>query len=467
MSQTSQDTRGIEHIPDDSGSMVYVYMISSVAAVGGLLFGFDTAIIAGAIEKVRTHFALHPMQEGWAVSSLLVGCMIGAAVAGVLSDRWGRKKILVVTAAFYIGSAILAGLPRTLTELVLARFLGGLAVGISSMVAPMYIAELAPARIRGRLVTLNQMAIVTGILLANVVSGLLVDTSPNDWRWMFASAAVPSFLLFIALLGVPESPRWLAKRGAYEQAGSILARVNGPQRAGEELEEIRLALAQESGSFLDLFGPGLRVALAIGVVLAILGQVSGINTIIYYAPKIFLAAGFEATRSATWATVLVGITNFVSTIISLWVIDKVGRRPLLLWGPAGMGIAMVLAALFLTSTAVGLAVKVAIVLVYIASFGVGVGGTVWVVISEIFPTKIRGRAASVATVAVWAACFAVAQTFPYFISRLGPRSFWIYAAMCLLMVLFVWRVVPETKGKSLEEIERMWRRQDHRRPTCG
>jgi sugar porter (SP) family MFS transporter len=322
----------------------------------------------------------------------------------------------------------------------------------------MYIAEIAPARIRGRLVTLNQMAIVTGILVAYFVAWLLVDTGDNNWRWMFASESLPALLLLVGLLLVPESPRWLAKRGELDQALAVLTRVGGQARATYELEEITLALSREEGTLAELLRPGLRVALMIGVVLAILGQISGINTIIYYAPKIFLKAGFEEARSAMWATVLVGTTNCVVTIVSLCVIDKIGRKPLLLLGTAGMGIAMTLAGLYLADDSVSTAAKVCIILAYIASFGVGVGGVVWVVIAEIFPTKIRGRAVSIATASVWVACFAVAQTFPYLLGRFSDRVFWIYAVLCGVMFLFVLLVVTETKGKSLEEIEQMWRR---------
>ena len=441
---------------EDRGSVAYLFAVSGVAAVGGLLFGFDTAIIAGAIEFVRAEFNLTPLGEGFAVSSILVGCMIGAGVAGTISDRLGRKKVLIATAMLYVVSAVLAGVPRSLYELVAARFLGGLAVGVSSMVSPMYIAEIAPARIRGALVTLNQMAIVTGILLANVVSGLLVGVGPDNWRWMFASAALPSLALLVALLYVPESPRWLAKQGLLDPALAILTKVGGRDSAAAELQEIRAALTQESGRFRDLFGPGLRVALATAVVLAILGQISGINTVIYYAPKIFLRAGFAETASATWANVLVGTTNFVATIISLLTIDYMGRKPLLLFGTAGMAASMVLAGTCLTSGGVPTAAKVAIVLAYIACFGVGVGGVVWVVIAEIFPTKIRGRAASVATVSVWAACFVVAQTFPYLLERFGERVFFLYGILSAAMFLFVLLVLTETRGKSLEEIEKAW-----------
>lgn len=455
--RSSDDSTPAEQRPRPDGHVGYAYLVSAIAAVGGLLFGFDTAIISGAIEFVKAEFALNEHQEGFAVSSILIGCIIGAAMAGAISDRLGRKRVLIATAVIYMFSAILSGLPQTLQHLVLARFLGGLAVGVSSMVSPMYIAEIAPPHIRGRLVSLNQMAIVTGILMAYCVNWLLVDVGDNNWRWMFASESVPAFILLIGLFFVPESPRWLAKQDRHDDALTVLARVNGTGRAMQELGEIKQALAEEEGTLRELLQPGLRMALIISVTLAVLGQISGINTIIYYAPKIFLAAGFAEAKSALWATILVGTTNFVITIVSLWIIDKVGRKPLLLIGTAGMGIAMTLAGGLLASGAVPTALKVAIVLTYIASFGLGVGGVVWVVIAEIFPTKIRGRAVSIATASVWVACFAVAQTFPYLLGRFNERVFFIYAFLCLAMFLFVRFAVTETKGKSLEEIEKMWR----------
>lgn len=442
---------------DDRGSTVYVYAISGVAAVGGLLFGFDTAIISWAIEFVQKEFSLSPFWKGFAVSSLLFGCILGASTAGVLSDRVGRKWVLILSAALYVVSSVLSALPHGLWTLSAARFIGGLAVGVSSMVAPIYIAELAPARIRGQLVTLQQMAIVTGILLAYVISSLLVGIGENNWRWMFASAAFPASLLFVALLFVPESPRWLAQRGETERPLEILARIGGRAHAAAELAEIRESLASESGSLRELFEPGFGTALLVGVLLAVLGQVTGINTIIYYAPLVFKSAGFAEDRATSLATVSVGITNFFCTILSLWVIDRIGRKPLLLFGAAGMGVSLVLAGILLPRADLPAAAKVAVVLGYIFSFAVGVGGVVWVVISEIFPTKIRGRATSVAVGSVWTACTLVALTFPWLNDRLGQRSFWIYAGMCAIMFLFVRFVLTETKGKSLEEIERMWK----------
>jgi sugar porter (SP) family MFS transporter len=441
----------------DQGSRTYVYVVSAVAAVGGLLFGFDTAVISGAIGFVKDQFGLDAIQEGFVVSCILIGCIAGALVAGPISDRVGRKKVLIATAAVYAISAIFSGLARNTNELIAARFLGGIAVGVSSMVSPTYIAEVAPAAIRGRLVSLQQLAIVTGILLAYFSNWLLVDIPENNWRWMFASEAVPSLALLIAVLFIPDSPRWLAKQDRDEEALSVLTRIGGPRHAERELADIRSTLAVESGSMLELLRPGLRIALLIGVVLAILQQITGINTIIYYAPKVFEYAGFNEASSALFATVLVGVMNFVITMISLAIIDRVGRKVLMMIGSAGMGLCLAAAALFLSNDSLPGWLKVAIVLGYIGFFGLGVGGVVWVVIAEIFPNKTRGRAVAAATAVLWVSCFAVSQTFPLLIEIFKTDVFWIYAAMCLIMFLFVSFVVPETKNKSLEDIERMWR----------
>jgi sugar porter (SP) family MFS transporter len=444
------------------GSRGYVYVVSMIAAVGGLLFGFDTGIISGAIGPVVKEFQLTEWQEGWAVSAVLIGCIIGASFAGNLSDWKGRKKILIATALFYALSAILSAFPRNLTELVIARFIGGLAVGLSSMISPIYIAEIAPARIRGRLVSLQQLAIVSGIALSYFVSWLLVDLGDNNWRWMFASQAFPAFALFLALFFVPESPRWLTQRGEADRALSILARVGGEVHARTEMVEIKEALAQEQGSVWELFLPGMRIALLIGIALAVLQQISGINTVIYYGPKILEKAGYTADGAQLLAQVLVGTTNCVCTILALWIIDKVGRKPLLLVGAAGMSLSLVGAIFTLPSPDISPNVKLVFFMSYIAFFAVGLGPTVWVVMAEIFPTKIRGRAMSIATVSLWVACFAVSQTFPVLIKRYNENAFWIYLAMCVVMFLFVAIVVPETKGKTLESIERMWRGTDKR-----
>lgn len=460
--------------PQDTGSRTYVYLVSAVAAIGGLLFGFDTAVISGANVFIQQQFAVTPLfqslaawlsvekpaalQEGFIVSNLLIGCVVGVSVAGTLSDRFGRRRVLIAAAVLYAMSAVLSALPRTVEELIAARFIGGLGVGIASMLSPMYIAEVAPARIRGRLVTMNQLAIITGILAAYVVDWLLVDIGPTNWRWMFASEALPAGLFLIALLFVPESPRWLIKEGRTDDASDILTRVGGRTNAQKELLEIRSAIAEEAGSVRQLFEPGLRIALVIGVVMAILQQVTGINTILYYAPRIFLNAGYENASSAFLASIIVGATNALCTVIALWLIDKVGRKPLLLVGSAGMGVSFLVLGLAFRGDAPSGPWILIPILSYVACFAVGLGPVVWVLLSEIFPTRIRGRAMSLATICLWIACFGVSQTFPVLVENkhIGPSgTFWMYAIMCAVTFVFVWRVVFETKGKTLEQIERL------------
>ena len=434
----------------------YVYVMSLIAAIGGFLFGFDTGVISGAIEFIRDHFSLNAHQEGFTVSNILIGCIFGAMCAGMLSDWLGRKRILMFAALLFALSAILSGIPRTLPELIGARFIGGLAVGMASIVSPMYIAEIAPAGIRGRLVAINQLAIVTGILGAYFVDWLLVDVSVNNWRWMFVSETLPALALLIGMFFVPESPRWLAKQGRIEGALSTLTRIGGSTHAREEMEQIKATIEQEKGTLEQLFHKGLRHALVIGIFLAIFQQITGINTVIYYAPKIFLNAGYKSENTAFLAAVIVGITNCLATVISLWIIDKLGRKPLLLIGTAGMGISFALAGIAFHARIGGLWILFPI-LSYVLFFAIGLGPVVWVLLSEIFPTKIRGRAMSIATMILWISCFAVSQTFPWFVEKIKDGTFYMYAGMCVVTFIFVWKWVIETKGKTLEEIEKIWK----------
>lgn len=441
----------------EHGSRGYVYVVCTVAAVGGLLFGFDTAVISGAIVFVERQFGLTSFEKSFAVASVLIGCAVGVAAVGSLCDRFGRKKILIAAAGFFAISALGCAIARNFMELTVARFIGGLAVGVASMVSPMYIAEIAPARIRGRLVVLNQMTIVCGILCANLTNWALEDTGIHNWRYMFVSEAPGAALFFFALFAVPESPRWLTQQGRLKEALGILARVGGRRHAQVELGEIREAIAHEAGSIRQLFRPGLRLALVIGVVMAILQQITGINTVIYYAPDIFLGAGVGSDSAALLATVGVGTVNVASTVVALCLVDKVGRRLLMLIGTSGMAVSLFFAGLsFHGGRSPGMLVLIPI-LCYIVSFGIGLGPVVWVVIAEIFPTRIRGRAMAIATVALWIACFAVAYSFPPLIKAVGfTWPFWGYGVVCVLTVLFVAMVVPETKGKPLEEIEKFW-----------
>lgn len=445
----------------DRGSIAYVLLLTLVAALGGLLFGYDTAVISGAIKYIKLRFELNDIQEGWAVANVLVGCMIGAAVAGILSDRFGRKKGLILAAILFSISAVGAAVPRSLTEFVIARLLGGFAVGTASMLSPLYIAEVAPAHIRGRLISLNQVAIISGMLVVSVVNWQIA--SPDNeawnvamgWRWMLGSGAIPAVLFLVALFVVPESPRWLIKQGRTDEARHVLVRVGGVERAEQEISEIRDTLAHAGASLADLFRPGIRLAVGIAVVLAVLQQVTGINAVLYYAPKIFESAEVTPAQ-ALLQTIAVNGINLLFTLVAIWVVDRGGRKPLLLATSVAMGISLVLlgGAFHLKLSSAWI---FAFTLAYVASFAVAMGPVVWVVLAEIFPTRTRGRAMSVATAALWIACFAVSQTVPWMFNHLGQAAtFGTYAAMCAVAFIFVALFVPETKGRTLEEIERRW-----------
>jgi SP family xylose:H+ symportor-like MFS transporter len=458
--------------PDDNSVKAatgsrYVAMLSAVAALGGLLFGYDTAVIAGAIGFLRSHFSLDAAATGWAASSALVGCLAGAGIAGMIADRLGRKRALLLSGILFTVSGIWSAIPATITEFTVARILGGIGIGTASLVCPLYIAEIAPAARRGRLVTFNQLAIVCGILVVYFVNYFIARQGDElwnvstGWRWMFGTEAFPAAIFFFLTLFIPESPRWLLQRGREAEARAILARVGGDAHAASERRAIAAALAVEQGSTRQLVQPGLRRALLIGATLAILQQITGINVFMYYAPEIFKQLG-AGTDVALLQTVAVGAVNLAFTLVALRAVDRVGRKRLMIIGAAGMGIC--LTGLGIAAYNEILAVWVLVfVLGFIACFAMSLGPVVWIIIAEIFPTRIRGRAMAIATLLLWAANFVVSQTFP--IINEHPVlvetfhhafPFWLYAAFCALTVLFVWRVVPETKGQSLEEIEKLW-----------
>lgn len=443
----------------------YVYFAAFVAALGGLLFGYDTAVISGAIGFLRQHFDLTAAEMGWAASSALIGCVLGVAFAGVLSDAFGRKKMLLLSAFMFVVSAVGSALPRNVTELVMFRMIGGFGVGAASMLSPLFIAELAPPSMRGRLVSWNQFAIVSGMLVVYFVNYFIAASGTTDWnvttgwRWMFASETLPAVLFFGLLFLVPESPRWLVRQGRQQEATRILTRIGGEEHGRKKVEDIRNTIALEEGSLIQLFRPGLRKVLYLAVTLAVLQQVTGINVFLYYAPEIFkkLGAGSEV---ALLQTIIVGAVNMGFTIVAISSVDRFGRKPLMLIGASGMGLSLFALGLsaFFQQTALWLLV---FILGYIACFALSVGPVTWVILSEIFPTRIRGRAMSIATVALWAANYLVSQTFPmldenpWLVQRFNHGfSFWLYGLFCLLLVVVVKVWVPETKGKSLEEIER-------------
>ncbi len=452
---------------NEHGDAVYVFLVCLVAALGGLLFGYDTGVINGSIGFLKEHFALSPAAKGWAASCALVGCMLGVVIAGPVSDAFGRKKTLFMCAILFFVSAIGTALPRTLAQFVIFRIIGGIGVGAASMTSPMYIAEISPARIRGRLVSVNQFAIVWGILVVYLVNYFIARQGADNWnvewgwRLMFGSEALPAGLLLLLLFLVPESPRWLTKQKRNDEALKILSRVGGRKQAEKEMVDIKDAIAHESSSLKQLFMPGMKIVLVIGVALAVLQQVTGINVFLYFGSEIFKKLGSQ-TDVALLKNVVVGSVNMAFTIVAIWTVDKLGRKPLMILGASGMGICLFIMGLaaYYQHTAVWM---LALILGYIACFALSVGPVTWVILSEIFPTRIRGRAMAVAVFCLWSANTLVSQTFPmmnenkWLVEKFHHGfPFWLYGAMCVVLVIFVLIFVPETKGKTLEEIEKRW-----------
>ena len=436
------------------GSSRSVYLPAMVAAIGGLLFGFDTAVINGAIVFIKQQFGLTDSQTEIAASSLLLGCVVGASVAAFTSDRFGRKRVLLGAAALFTLSSIGAAFPRDLMEFSLARLVGGIAIGIASTLSPLYIAEISPAQKRGLLVSLNQLAIVTGILLSYSVNYLLTGAGPANWRWMFASASLPSVAFLLTLLFIPESPRWLVQKGREREALHFLDQIVGPQAAKAEVGAIRAAIAEERGDLLD---PAFRKALIVAIVIALFSQFTGINTIIYYGSIVFLEhVPHQTASTALWANVMIGAINFIATVVGMLLIDRSGRKSLLMTAFGGMAVSLVAVSAAIHFQASALIV-LTFILTYVACFAVGVGTGTWVLMSEICPTKIRGRAMSLATVCLWCGTLLVTLTFLSLVNLFTAAGvFLLYAVVSIAAFLFVWRGVPETKGKTLEEIEKFW-----------
>ena len=441
----------------NSGQKNYVLLITSIAALGGLLFGFDTAVISGTTPFIKPYFNLNDIWLGWTVSSLLFGCIIGVISAGKPSDILGRKKTLMAAALLFIISAFGSALATRLSVFILFRIMGGLGVGIASMLSPMYISEISPPDRRGRLVSFNQLAIVIGILLAFISNALLVDTGVNNWRWMLAVMGLPALLFFIALFFAPESPRWLVQKGFSEKAGAILGKINGDAAASLELQAIEESIKEEenSGSFSEVFSPRMRPILIIGVFLCVFSQITGINSIMYYAPVIFQSIGAGAS-SAVFQTALIGGGNLIFTFVAISLVDRLGRKPLLIGGVSGMILSLTsIATAFYFQKTEGYIILI-LILIYIASFSASVGAVTWVIVSEIFPNKLRSKAMSVSIVSLWIANFLLILVFPLMLNRLGgAAAFLLFDVMCVLLLLFTIFRVPETKGKSLEELEKI------------
>jgi len=455
---------------EGSGSSAYLWLAASAGALGGLLFGYDWVVIGGAKPFYESYFHLDsPGLEGWAMSCAVIGCLIGALSSGALSNRFGRRRLLTLAALVFAVSSLGTGLAARFAFFVACRMLGGCAIGLASGISPMYIAEISPARLRGRLVSLNQLAIVLGILLAQIVNWLIARPVPPaatplqilaswngqwGWRWMFAVTAIPSLLFLIATFLVPESPRWLAAKGRDLQALRVLERLGGPAYAQQVLRDFKSASGAEPPLSLlrELASPGMAKVLLLAVTLAVLQQWCGINVIFNYAQEVFAAAGYQVS-GILFNIVVTGVVNVVFTLVALAAIDRYGRRFLLLTGTAGLAVIYTVLGAFYRLHLQGLPM-LALVLAAIAFYAVSLAPVTWVVIAEIFPNRIRGAALSIAVTALWSACFVLTYTFPLLNARLGAAgTFWTYAAICLAGLLFLYFRLPETRGKTLEEIE--------------
>jgi MFS transporter, SP family, arabinose:H+ symporter len=455
------------------GSFLYLFLACLVAGLGGLLFGFDTAVISGVEGMLKQQFSLSPEMHGWIVSSALVGCLVGSAIAGSLSDRFGRKKVLLLAAVLFMLCAVGSAMPQRPWHLVAARLIGGAGIGIASMLSPMYIAEIAPSRLRGGLVSMAQLAITLGVLMAYLSNYELTQLAHTHadmygagvWHWMFVGevwrgmllvGVLPAVLLFVLLFLVPESPRWLTKQGRSTEAMAILARISGQQQAAAEMAEIQQALAHESGSLAELFHRKMWHPLAIGVLLPFFSQICGINVLIYYGLTVLQEAGLSKDQALIWQSRF-GIVNVVATVIALLTVDKLGRKPLLLVGIAGVALSLFAGGWLFAQPTVPQGWVLAVFCFFLACFNLSFGPICWIIVAEIFPTAIRGRAMSISILSLWAGCSLVGQTFPYLLGTLhAAGSFWLYAATTPLAFLFVLLFVPETKGKTLEQIERHW-----------
>ena len=437
-------------------------IISIVAAIGGLLFGYDTGVISGAILYIKKEFVLTTGQEEIIIAIVSLGAIFGALFGGPLSDKFGRKKVVLSSSLLFIVSAIGLALSNSVAELISWRAIVGVAIGISSATAPLYIAELAPRYMRGALVTLNQLAITIGILGSYLIGLLFVQS--QSWRMMFVIAAIPAALQFIIMSFFPESPRYLTKVRKFDQALKVLKRFRGTEEDAKlEIAHIEKMGQQKKAHWKELFGKRVGPALLAGVGLTVIQQVTGINTIIYYAPTIFQFAGYTSDRAALLATTWVGVVNVLMTFIAIYLLDKVGRKPLLQFGLGGMVISLVILGIgfhtdALPQGAIGI-IAIICLFVYIGSFAYSLGPGGWLINSEIYPLHIRGMAMGVATCANWLSNFLITSTFLDLVKVLGKTgTFWLYALLGIFGMLFIWRRIPETKAKSLEEIEEYWKK---------
>ena len=467
----------------EKGSALYLTAICLIATLGGLLFGYDTGVISGAIEPLTAKFGLGNFMKGWASGCVLIGCAAGVLLVGPLSDRFGRRLAMFLAALMFLASAIGTALPQDIVTFIVFRFLGGVGIGIASISTPMYIAEITPARIRGRMVSVNQIAIVGGIAAAAFVNYYIAHSkgdpaqaqvqvwlTETGWRWMFAAGIAPSVVFGLLLLLIPESPRWLVEMKRQDEARGILTKVGGSRFAETECAAIQGSLSQEKGTWGELFSRKLRRPLVIGIALAILQQVTGINVFLYFGATIFKSMSAKTGVDAgLLQQMIINGAGVLFTLVAIATVDKWGRKPLMNVGTAGMGLSLVamgVMAQTLTNPEAASGWMMFFIILYIACFGLSVGPVTWVILSEIFPTAVRGRALGLATFFLWMADYAVTQTFPMMDAKGSwlvkafnhAFPFYTYAAFCLVLLLVLAAWVPETKGKSLEEIESSWDR---------
>ncbi|MFD0766014.1 sugar porter family MFS transporter [Mucilaginibacter lutimaris] len=452
-------------------SGTYLYLVCLVAALGGFLFGFDTAVISGTVSLVKNDFSLNAVSEGWFVSCALLGCIIGVSFSGKLSDKYGRKIVLILSAVLFLASALGCMLTSSFNELIIFRLIGGLGIGVASMVSPLYISEFSPSRYRGMMVSLYQLALTIGIVLAYFTNAYLANHAGDQygtglmhtifsaevWRAMLGLGAVPAAIFLVSLFMVPESPRWLLLKGEEQKAKVILIKIDGPDAAAKEIKAFKEQDDNDDTSLKELFKPVYRKALWIGLLLPFLSQVCGINAVIYYGPRILEQAGFTL-NNALGGQVTIGLVNVVFTFVAIFTIDKWGRKPLLYVGVGGAVVSLIIiGALFALGVTSGPWILI-FILAFIACFAFSFGPVCWVVVGEIFPNAVRGKAMALATLSLWIGNFLVGQLTPVMLEGLGSSwTFWLFALCCSPALWITWKLIPETKGRSLENIENYWK----------
>jgi sugar porter (SP) family MFS transporter len=464
---------------ENKENMLYVIFLAAVAALGGFLFGYDTAVISGTIGSVAAQFSLNDISTGWYVGCALVGSIIGVAVAGKLSDYFGRKPVLLFAAILFSSSAIGCMFSGNISDLIVYRIIGGVGIGVASVISPLYISEISVSRYRGTLVSLYQLAITIGFVGAYLVNYAISEHAVHmkemgtvggfwgkyivteTWRGMLGAESVAALLFFIILFFIPESPRWLVLKSKETSALNTLKRIYGTEKANEQVADLKNLVRSETKSdWKILFQPGFRIALFIGVSLAILGQFMGVNAVLYYGPSIFQQTGLSEGDSLFYQ-VIVGLVNFGSTVLAMIVIDKIGRKKLVYYGVSGMMVSLLLIGIYFTLNKVSNVIPpitlLILILFYIFSCAISICVVIWVLLSEMYPARVRGLAMSAAGFSLWIGTFLIGQLTPWLMTTLSPAGvFWLFGLMCIPYMYITWKLVPETTGKSLEDIERMW-----------